>query len=781
MTNHQTLLFLGVDRYPKKDDEDFGDNKGDRPYLPYLKTALGGKRCYINTNPISTLTEVEMYCRERQITGVLSTSLTLLQKLTGRDNVSIDNYSGSYFKRNGIEYVFLDPLKQVITVPYGKFLLERFTSKLVYPDRWLPTSEFKWRVITQANAQEALSFLSSSNLIAEDIETFRHNLAIRCVGFTGVKFNANGLPETFSYVLPITDLWALYLLRQINRLPVPKIFQNGKYDVSYLSRYDAVPDYWLWDTKNAFHCWYAELPKDLGFLQAFFVREAAYWKDLADTNDLETYYLYNAKDTWATIFVMLAWFLEAPDWAKQNYLLEFPVNFPSHMAEMIGIKRDTARMETARGEIEDMVTKRMASLTKMLGQPEFNPNSPKQMAAMFKIFGYPPINGAGDKEMAKFAFKHPLNARIIDLIRGVPKTDNVELMGIRAMRKAKSTYLRTDEDITSKSPGGAKEYRGRVLYSLNPDGTDTGRNASKAHHFWCGFNIQNQPVGKLIKQTYAADDDYYIGECDLEQAETRDTAYITGDSNLIAAVNSPKDFHSLNTAAFFGVPYESVYDDSTKKQLNKPLRNLAKRVNHGANYNMGAQVMVDTMGEKTIYEAAILLRYPKGLSSIQIAERLLEAFARTYPIVRHDYQQWVIATVRSTKMLIGATGWTRYCFSDPTKSKPALNTYIAHNPQSLNGQVLNKAFLKVFYDIALHPVHGPKFKLLAQIHDSILFQYHKTALYIPEMVKERMEIPVKIKDIKGVEREFTVPAALKLGKEDKDGQLVRAKYWSETE
>ncbi len=43
-----------------------------------------------------------------------------------------------------------------------------------------------------------------------------------------------------------------------------------------------------------------------------------------------------------------------------------------------------------------------------------------------------------------------------------------------------------------------------------------------------------------------------------------------------------------------------------------------------------------------------------------------------------------------------------------------------------------------------------------------------------------MEIPCTVKDIRGVERTFTVPAALKLGK-IKDGTLIRARYWSETE
>ena len=182
---------------------------------------------------------------------------------------------------------------------------------------------------------------------------------------------------------------------------------------------------------------------------------------------------------------------------------------------------------------------------------------------------------------------------------------------------------------------------------------------------------------------------------------------------------------------------------------------------------MGWAVLIDTMGEDKIAEAKTLLHLPKGLTLREVAEHLLAVFTRTYPVVRIDYQDWIRLTIAKTSLLTGATGWTRYCFSDPSKSKPALNGYVAHNPQSLNAMVLNQAFIKVFTDVALP---NPKdFKLLAQIHDSILFQYREGREDLAYKVKELMEIPVQIKDIKGVQREFTVPAALKHGK----------KYWAE--
>lgn len=767
--DHKTILFYGTSE--------------DKSYLSHIKPYIGIRKCYILTTPITTLYEIESYCKERGITGVITTSPALLAKLSGRDNPSVDSFAGSYFKRSGIEYVIVAPLEQVVTVPYGKFLLERYVSKLTLPTKWIDSPTFQWRIIkTDDDVKFATDFLSSCALIAVDIETFRNPLSIRCVGYTGLKVTQSGNLETFSFVVPLTSMWHLDIIRNLNAIQVPKALQNGRYDHAYLARYNAPCWGWYWDTATMLHCWYCELPKDLGSLQAFFVRDAAYWKDLADSSDLEQYYLYNAKDTWATALVVWAWISEAPAWAKKNYLMEFPVNYPCHLAEMQGIDRDTDRLEKTRKEIDTAIEKKLASLNRILGTTGFNVNSVVHMKALLKTLWCGDMTSADDKHLAKAAYRHPLNARIIELIRGVPKSDDPNLAGIRALRKIKSTYLRTDEDSNKKTgEGGAKEFKGKILSALIPHGTDSGRLASREHHFWCGLQLQNMPTGALVKQTLRAPVGFYFGESDLEQAETRDTAYITGDTNLISAVSSDRDFHSHNAAAFFGVPYESVYDSTTHKVINKDLRKIAKRVNHGANYNMGPDVMVDTMGEKAVYEAASLLNFPKGMQARDITTRLLAGFATTYTVVRHDYQEWVIATVCATHMLVGATGWTRYCFSDPRKSKPALNSYIAHNPQSLNAMVLNKAFMRVFYDIAMNPTYAPYFRLVGQIHDSIPFFYHHEHLYLPDMVKERMEIPVKIKDIKGIEREFTVPAALKIGLKDKQGNLIRATYWSETE
>ena len=754
----ETLLFLGT--------------HDDKPYLPRLKELVGTATVYVVLDPIQTITEVVLHCKKRNITGVISTSKTMLTKLLGREHErkqpSLDSYAGSYFKRDGIEFVFINPLDHLVSVSYGPFLARRFISKLTSPKEWAKQPQFNWELATPTNIENIFSQYQSAYAIACDIETYKENLAIRCCGYTAIFFDPthdSGF-RTHSVVLPVDSEWALAWLRKFNwELKAPKIFQNGKYDCAYLSRYNAVPFNYLWDTANLFHCWYSELPKDLATLGAFFVREAMYWKDLAETSDLQQYYLYNAKDTWTTALVWIQQMLQMPEWARTNYLQEFPLVFPCHLAEMTGIKRDMEALKRARGFKQSEIESKSKSLDTMLGVSNFNVNSPIQMKKLLIVLGCKDLESADEKNLKKAALRHPLNALIINLV-----------IEIRKARKLISTYLTE-----------GKELNERILYALNPHATDTARLASKEHHFWCGLQAQNIPRGRDVKQTLIADDGFRLGESDLEQAESRDTAHIAGDENLITAVSGSRDFHSVNASAFFGCTYESIYDDEAGCTKDKKLRDLAKRVNHGANYNMGAGVLVDTMGLDKIWEAGRLLKLPRLFTPIQIAEHLLAQFHKTYPNISKAYYPGVVAEILTTNMLASKAkhdvpyqatteGWVRYCFGKPNKNKSDLNAYVAHAPQSLNACTLNKAFMRVFYEIAMHPVHSRNFKLCAQIHDSILFQFREGHEYLAAKVKEAMEIPVTIKGYDGKTRTFTVPAAVKLGKDNKG-----ALRWSETE
>lgn len=743
----------------------------DVSYLPFLKGCVSGAAVEVITKPVGTLTQIELICKQKGIDGVFTSSATILRKLLGRDETekaSLDDYAGSLFLRNGIEYVIINPLKQLMTVPHGKFLATRLISKLARRDDWRTSTVFNWCMVTPENVESIFNSYQSALAIAVDIETFKDPCSIRCIGYTAIIADGKGNLTSHSCVLPVDSLWALAWMRKFNwELQAPKIFQNGKYDISYLSMYNAVPYNYLWDTKNLMHCWYSELSKDLAFLNAFFQREAMYWKDMADTNDLAQYYEYNARDTWATANVWIQQMLELPEWARQNYLMEFPLTFPCHLAEMTGMKRDMERLETSRNQLAIEIEADNSSMDRMLGTDGFNSNSYVQVRKMLKVLTGVEHTESDEKYLTKIGTRHPLNNRLCN-----------KILDIRGKRKLKSTYLRTDSDITAQNKQGYKEYHGRILYAINPDGTDTGRCASKEHHFWCGLQIQNIPANDngLVKSTVVADEGFRFAEVDLEQAETRDTAYAAGETNLIRAVESDDDFHSTNASAFFGIPYHEIYDRHLRKVINKAVRTIAKRVNHGANYLMGWSVLIDTMGETAIWEAKRLLKLPSNYTLRMVAEHLLSQFHKTYPKLSSTYYPKVSGDVMTYRMLVGPQGWTRYCFGNPRDNKSDLNSYVAHVSQSMNAMTLNKAFMAVFYDIAMHPQYKMHFKLCAQIHDSILFQFRKGHEYLANMVRERMEIPVTIKGADGVTRTFTVPAAIKAGKDGKG-----AIYWNECE
>jgi len=710
----------------------------DKEFLPHLKACVGSCTVHLKIGTVSTVTEVLMHAKAKGVTRVISTNIDLLKKLLNwqkRKAPSLDSYTGSYFVREGVEIVFIRPIKQLVTIPFVKFLTTRIVTKLTNPDGWYVPTEFTWRLIEDHQAEYDL--LATADLICIDIETVREDAAIRCISYTGFWLDSH---TSVSLELPMNSELNLTWMRKYNLLAPAKIFQNGKYDIAYLARYNAPVVNWLWDTAHLFHSWYSELPKDLGFLNSFFIREATYWKDLSETDDLHEYYRYNCLDTWGTGNAFLAMLRESPQWALENYKKEFPLVFPCHLAEMTGIKRDMPALVKAKNEQQLIVDTLGKELDTMLGVTGFNVKSNPQMKSLLKVLGCGDMKSADAKHLTKAAYRHPLNNRVL-----------TKVLEIRKARDLVSKYLMPGKEFLATD---------RILYALNPHGTDTSRLASKEHHFWCGINKQNIPRGPIVKQTFIADEGFLMCEVDLAQAESRDTAYIAGEEALIHAVEYSPDFHSNNASKFFGKAFELIYDAIKKEVLDKPMRQLSKNVNHGANYNMGAATLVLTMGEDAIFKARRLLGLPRFMTAVQIAQHLIDQFHRTYPGLRETFYTGVVNEIAKTHMLthhlVGESGWTRYCFKNPAANKEHLNAYIAHPPQSLNAQTLNKAWLNVFLKVALP--NPTTFKLCSQIHDSIFFQHRIGHEHHKQEIVEAMQIPVTIKGYDDKVRTFTVPA-----------------------
>ena len=755
-------------------------NSADKPYLPRLKKHMGAHNVWL-FNSFSMLIELSMKAKEKRAEWIVTTRYDILEALCkyegydSRKGISIYDYVGSVFEYKGIKILIQAPLETLIKAADGEFIFARMISKITRPKDWFQTTQFNWCLGTPDKLETLYTEFQAAYAIVVDIETLPEDKVMTEVGYTGVFWNETTRNFTISsFTIPLDGGYALSWIRKFNKLPAQKILQNGKYDLAYLLRYDCLFDNYLWDTINLFHSYYAELPKDLGFQSAWFIRDFKYWKHESSSTDALAKYKYNGKDTWVTANVWLATIAEMPDWAVDNYLLEFPIVAPDFYIECLGIKADAGQLLKVKEKKKKELEADLASLRRMTSSG-FNPNSPKQVTELLQALGHSTLTNSDATALAAVSYLDPLAAVIIE-----------KITNCRELSKAITTYLNEDKLYSGGIDGKSTARPPRILYAVNPHGTESARNASKAHHLGAkgapvGLQIQNITRSESddeddnIKSYFVADAGFLIGEADYAQAESRDTGYISGDCTLIEAVTGPRDFHGVNASCFFGLPYESIIDTkvdeatgkSVHKVLNKPIRQLAKPVNHGANYNMGEHVLIATMGLKKIFEAARMLLLPPGMSAKGIASHLLDSFAKTYKVVKVDYQEWIKTQVAAFKRLTSAPmpngrQWTRYCFMDPSKNKQALNAYVAHCPQNLNALTLNQAFKKVFYEVQIP--NPETFRLNAQIHDSILFQYKEGYEKHIAEVKACMEFTVEVTDIFGIKRALLVPVDVKGGK-----------------
>ena len=726
-----------------------------------------------------TLAEIEMQCAAANVTGVVCTNQLVLEKLlhaqpdfkapNNKRGLTLDDYQGSllFTPRTKLPVVFINPLRNLVTVPHATPAAKRFISKLTNPASWWKQTPFTWEVANLATIASKLEFWrSNAAIIACDIETIRDDpqRRIACVGFCAY-FPKTGTTECL--VIPFTDmLWVLWV-RKFCQLPQPKIFQNGQYDNLYLLRWGCPVYNWLYDTQHLFHSWFPEYPKRLDFITSYCVRVSRYWKDDGKTGSLDDFYRYNAQDCWATLNSWLSMIKEVPEYALNNYVTEFPLVFPCLTCAVEGLHIDMERLAVVKAQKENEVEQLNSSFQRVIAAPNFNVNSPKQVKNLFSVLGVGDLPDTAAASMLKAQASSPFNGRILD-----------QLTLIRKARKLVSTYFKPE-----------KFWNSRLYYALDPAGTDSSRLASKESGYWCGLQIQNIPRGDAVKQFICSDPGWLLSEIDKAQSEARCVGYLAGEEALIKLVEGPNDYHSWNASAFFGIAYNLIYSNDLHKTLDKVIRDLAKRTNHGANYNMGPWMMLNTMGPKNVSIAKIKLKLRMSLEGV--CKFLLDRYEATYPRVKGLWYGSIVKEIELTGKLVSALGWTRTFFAKPRSSKPALNSAVAHPAQNLSVAIINLEF----YNVWRCQIYGEYYKhevgllwysqreriqkqrmlqvldlrklirIKAQIHDSIFFQYRQESQEVPALIRDHlMDTRVVVRGADGVSRSMYIPSDISAGK-----------------
>ena len=263
---------------------------------------------------------------------------------------------------------------------------------------------------------------------------------------------------------------------------------------------------------------------------------------------------------------------------------------------------------------------------------------------------------------------------------------------------------------------------GRLRCTFNPVGTETGRWSSRTSAFGRGRNLQN--IKKDLRSVIVADEGYVLVNCDLEQADARVVAYISGDPDYIAACESG-DLHSTTAGMCFGFTGSSP--DELKALAKRRFyrhfsyRDTTKRGGHLLNYLGNAYTMVQK------------LKLP-----LDVSKEFEYLYFKRFPLIREVFQNGTIRTLQSTKPphLINPFGRKRVFLSSPWQRKTHGDA-VAHLGQSTTGDACSVGIWKVWKHL------GPEgVRLLLQVHDSGLFQVRREALAkLAPLIRSTMEVP----------------------------------------
>lgn len=734
----------------------------------------------IGTSKVYEITELMAVARKTSTSAILIMSLPQLKKLVGDPKPTLNAWAGSRINTE-VPCFVVDHPASIHSRNDGQFIMGKHLDKLKQVHRKPDPFHFSFAGSRQMLA-EFVKDSKNSWLTGIDIETMQWSKAKKPLHDPVTK-QINGLGETWITIISFTftnsklkltnwvvpfvngtnDYWkrdedyaaALLAVKEVCEDSSIKVLQNGLYDFYHLIRYRIFPQNWILDSMGYQHSMYSELAKDLSFISSLWNFDHYHWKWLADAEhkakngDFMNYCEYGARDTWGMVKAMIVMLKEAKPYADTNYAMAFPLVYPSLYGAFEGIKINNDTRTKLLSAAEKRLEKSKHELRVMAADPELNPASSQQVSTLlYDVLGAPRPPRAKSKSATdalsrkQIAIRHPILAMFTDRLDAFAKD-----------AKAISTYF------------GFLQWNERLLWSLDPFGTDTGRFASRASAAWIGTQIQNQPF--YAKEMYEPDEGYLLFELDYSKAEAMCTAYLSQCTKLIKALTdpdldkqgNPKDFYKVLGELFFGMEYEDV----TTFFRNKVL----KRIQHGTNYMMGAQTFIDGLDSiLTLFEAAEGLGLelvdkptkPNERTPKQFAQELLESYHVPFPEVR----RWWLGLkdeVSTTGMIKSPDGHVRVFFGDARKSHAVWRSAVAHQPQHTSVSNLNRGFMKA-YGLMLALKDPSILRIKTQIHDSILGQVKIE--YAAELIPLLRELVVAKQVIHGREMTINVDAEVSL-------------------
>lgn len=271
-------------------------------------------------------------------------------------------------------------------------------------------------------------------------------------------------------------------------------------------------------------------------------------------------------------------------------------------------------------------------------------------------------------------------------------------------------------------PSSVNTNTGRVHGSFNQAIVRTGRLSSSKP------NLQNIPaaindgsdsflsqVSTVIRSSFKPQKPgfCYLG-LDYSQVELRLIAAFSGEEKMLQVFRDGGDIHTQTASLIFNKPFDKVSDAERK---------IAKQVNFGISYGMGALTLSNRVG-----------------STFDEAETFISNFYKKYHKIG-DYQTNKICFAKRnnyTETLFGRKRPLSFINSNNNKLKK-YNERIAKNTpvQGSASELMKIAMIKVFDLIKNHP---DEITMVLQVHDELSFEVRDDlSLFYKKAITEIME------------------------------------------
>jgi len=405
--------------------------------------------------------------------------------------------------------------------------------------------------------------------------------------------------------------------------------------------------------------------------------------------DIESATKYASEDAFITLKlyeVLKEKLWDEVKWDFDNIEMPF-INILIDM-EREGIKLDIEYMEDLQKKVSNKleeITKKIYALVGM----EFNIKSTKQLAyVLFEVLKLPP------KKKTKTGYS--TDEKVLNSLKNAHEVVPL-ILEYRRLEKLLNTYIIPLKEYAKK------DKNNKIYTHFLQTGTATGRLSSK------NPNLQNIPTSTDINIRNAFITDKLFVSLDYSQIELRLLAHFSEDEHLVKAFLEDKDIHLETAIKLFG-----------KKDALK-YRHIAKSINFGLIYGMGARKLSETINVSTKEAKEFIEKYFESFPTVKKFLELKKAEAREKGYVETLFKRRRFFNFSSAN----ARTIANY-------EREAVNTIF----QGSAADIIKKAMVDIKKEY-------PNSKMILQIHDELIFEVEdkKEA----DKFKEIMENSVKLK------------------------------------